>query len=105
MDAANTAMSDLPDLSAASSSESDSDDDFFDEVLLPAMITMMKRRRFNRKRAPETTDLQPKKRGGQVGRSWTQRKRGEIRPEMFGWLSLIAKPDVGDLKSKNGKVH
>lgn len=106
MDAANTAMSDLPDLSSASSSGSDSDDEFFEDVLLPAMIAMMKRRRFNRKRrAPETTELQPKKRGGQVGRRWTQRKRGEIRPEMFGWLRLIAQPDVGDLKSKNGKVH
>lgn len=106
MDASNTPMSCLPDLLAASSSESDSDDEFFDDVLLPAMLAMMKRRRLNRKRrAAKTTELQPKKRGGQVGRRWTQRKKGEIRPEMFGWLRLIAQPDVGDLKSKNGKVH
>ena len=71
------------------------------------MVGIMKRRGAIRKRSLETVELPSPvkaKRGGQVGRRWTQRKRGEIRRDMFGWLRLIAQPDIGDLKSKNGKV-
>ena len=107
MENSSVASAEMPDLLTDSSSESDSDEEFLD-LLLPAMVSIMKRRRFNRKRDLQTVGLRspiPKKRGGKVGRTWTQRKRGEIRPEMFGWMRLIAQPDVGDLKSKNGKVY
>ena len=87
------------------SSESDSDEEFFD-LMLPVMVKRMKLRK-RVARDLEEADLRPpvpKKRGGQVGRTWTQRKRGEIREEMFGWMSLIKQADVGNPKSKNGKV-
>ena len=96
----------MADLWTDSSSESDSDEQFLDR-LFPALVATLKRRRFNRKRALETVDLRPqvsKRRGGQVGRRWTQRKRGDIRPDMFGWMRLINDPNVGDVKSIPGKV-
>ena len=35
---------------------------------------------------------------------WTQRKKGDIKSKDFSWWKLINKPDVADLKSRNGKV-
>ena len=41
---------------------------------------------------------------GHIGRKWEQRKAGDIKPSDFSWWRLIHKPDVADVKSRNGKV-
>ena len=39
-----------------------------------------------------------------LGRHWTQRKKGSIKPNDFTWWRLIKKPDIRDVHSRNGKV-
>ena len=45
-----------------------------------------------------------RKASGRIGRTWHQRKKGELKLEDFTWWKLIHKPDVGDRTSRNGKV-
>ena len=38
-------------------------------------------------------------------KTWQQRKKDTLKSEDFSWWKLIHKSDVGDVKSRNGKVH
>ena len=87
----------------------DSDDGFgeFMNLLLPTLISQSAWRHNIRKRKRSKPTLLRKhnKIDGRIGRRWTQRKKGDIKPEGFSWWKLINKPDVADLKSRNGKVN
>ena len=81
----------------------DDDDEMeFMGRLMPALaLNFLMQRARNRKRATSTTGPG---RGGKIGRRWRQRKKGQLKNEMFSWWKLIHKPDVGDVTSRNGKV-
>lgn len=87
----------------------DSDDGFgeFMNLLLPTLISQNAWRHNirKRKRSKPATLRKRNKIDGRIGRRWTQRKKGDIKPEDFSWWKLINKPDVADLKSRNGKVN
>ena len=81
----------------------DEDADFFG-ILLPALIDEYKK--LSRKRKRVMLCLKERKgRGGKKGRSWTQRKKGDMRPQDFAWFKLCHHPDVADLTSVIGKVN
>ena len=87
------------------------DEDSDDEAVATAVRAILaacirrsraKKRRFHSSEIGTTTR---KKRGGRVGRRWTQRNKGPIFPAMFAWWRLINAPDVDDSSSRNGKVR
>ena len=81
----------------------DDDADFFG-ILLPTLIDEYKKLSRKRKR----TMLRSKERSGRrgkKGRRWTQRKKGDIRPQDFAWFNLCHHRDVADITSAVGKVH
>ena len=46
----------------------------------------------------------PKKVYDRIGRSWTQRKQGDLKPTDFTWWNFIHEDDIADVNSRNGKV-
>ena len=84
----------------------DFDDEFtaFFRKILPSLVvtTAEECLRLSVKRKGVGVERPP--RSKKFGRRWQQRKTGEMRPNDFVWWRLIHKPDVGDLKSRNGKV-
>ena len=86
-------------------STEDEDTEFFN-LIFPGMISNRLRKHHERKRRREALVYvsKTKKKGGQIGRTWTQRKKGDIKAIDFSWWRLIHKHDVADLNSKHGKV-
>ena len=90
--------------------ENELDEDFLEFVgaMIPGLVNLnailynrRKRRRSNRAKRRKTGT----KRDGRKGRTWQQRKLGDVKPDMFSWWKLIHKHDVADIKSRNGKVR
>ena len=75
--------------------------DFFG-LILPALISHSAWKQNTRKRRRGEPKIV--KKDGRIGRTWSQRKRGDMKPEDFSWWRLIHKPDIADLQSRNGKV-
>ena len=86
--------------------ERDAEDDQ-STIVMEAVIKYLIRRRREPKRRKKTVTMagpRPKRRGGKVGRRWTQQRKGELKPERFAWWRLIQHDDVHDIKSRRDKV-
>ena len=87
-------------LALATALDFDDDAEEFFGMLLPALISLSAHKN-SRKRRRSTNS---KKKDGRIGRKWSQRKKGEMKPTDFSWWKLINKADVADVTSRNGKV-
>ena len=87
--------------------EEDEADEFF-SMCLPLLIEQfgsMSRKRKRQEFRQVGKEMQRLGRGGKKGRKWQQRKKGQMRRDMFAWSRLLQHPDVADVRKKMGKVH
>ena len=70
--------------------------------LLPLLVVNNVRKRLAKNRRLERSQTTRKRRRG--GRTWSQRKKGDLNREHFRWWRLIHTADVDNVQSRNGQV-